>query len=167
MKIMHTRGSSLAITGQAGMILLVMQPSAQVWFEPERARQVFGYWFGPSEEVPSAPLGRPTGAVLPVLGTDLRAPELICLDLVPVENYWLILSEVGRYTYRHTTGLLYGEQFRFVPVREAVGTWPVVFLVEYAESIAPEMIAARYGVDAAGHARKDARAVQLRLVRCE
>lgn len=157
--------SDLAAAGRAGMIRLVIQRSTQPRLEPELARQVFGYWFGPSEEIPNAPVGRPTGAVLPEIGKDLRAQELVCLDLVPVENYWLVLSEMGRYTYRHTTGLLYGEPFCFAPVREAVDEWPVVFSVAYTESIAPQAIAAKYGIDAAARARTDAPAVQLHLTR--
>jgi hypothetical protein len=157
--------AGLTVAGRAGTIRTVMLHSTQAMLKPERDRQVFGYWFGPREEIPSAPTGRPTGAVLPEIGKDLHAPELICLDLVPVDNYWLVLSEVGRYTYRHTTELLYGEQFCFVPVREAVDAWPVVFHVEYADPIAPDLIAARYGNDAWANARPDALAVQLRLIR--
>ncbi len=110
-------------------------------------------------------MGRPTGAVLPRTGKDLRAADLVCLDLVPVENYWLVLSELGRYTYRHTSGLLHDEKWCFVPVPDAVDGWPVAFSVEYAESTAPNMIAASYGIEAEGRARPDASAVQLRLVR--
>jgi hypothetical protein len=147
------------------MIRTVILFSAQTVLKPERDRQVFGYWFGPKEEIPSAPTGRPTGAVLPEIGKDLRAPELICLDLVPIDNYWVVLSELGRYTYRHTAELVYGEEMRFVPVPDAVGAWPIIFGVQYADSIEREALAAKYGLDAWENARPDARAVQLRLVR--
>ena len=127
---------------------------------------MFGYWFGPHEAPPRAPIGRPTGAVLLESGKDLRAAEILCLDLVPVENYWLVLSELGRYTYRHTAGLIHGEKWRFVPIPEkADGAWPTIFAVAYADSIAHQQIAARYGADAAARGRTDARAVQLRLTR--
>ncbi len=139
--------------------------SEQAQLEPELLRQVFGYWFGPSEEIPDAPIGRPTGAVLPELGRDLHEQDLVCLDLISVQNYWLVLSELGRYTYRHTTGLLHDEQWRFVPVPDAVDRWPVVFSVTYTDSIEPDAIAAGYGDEASTRTRRDAAAVQLRLVR--
>jgi hypothetical protein len=99
--------ADLTVAGRAGTIRTVITLSAHTTPKPVRDRQVYGYWFGPSDgDIPSAPMGRLPGAVLPEIGKDLHAPELICLDLVPVDNYWLVLSEVGRYTYRHTTGLL-------------------------------------------------------------
>lgn len=134
--------------------------------DPELERQLFGYWFGPHEALPSAPIGRPTGAVLLEIGKDLLSAEIVCLDLVPVENYWIVLSELGRYTYRHTAGLIHGEKWRFVPIPEGVaGKWPAVFAVAYAASLPHQRIAARYGAEAAARARTDARAVQLRLTR--
>lgn len=132
---------------------------------PELDRQVFGYWFGPGEDIPGAPVGWPTGAVLPPVSGAITNPEVVCLDLVPVHNYWLVLSELGRYTYRHTAGLLNGEEWRFVPVKEAVRMWPVVFSVDFASSIATGEIEARYGFEASTRARLDAPAVQLRLRR--
>ena len=132
---------------------------------PELDRQVFGYWYGPGEEIPSAPVGSPTGAVLLVLDESIKDAEVVCLDLVPVHNYWLVLSELGRYTYRHTSGLLQGEEWRFVPVKEASGAWPTVFSVTFAESIAAGAIETRYGFEASTRARLDAPAVQLRLHR--
>lgn len=136
---------------------------------PELGRQVFGYWFGPGEEIPASAVGSPTGAVLPPTRDLIKdtpvGSEIVCLDLVPVHNYWLVLSELGRYTYRHTAGLLNDEAWRFVPVKEAVGMWPVVFEAKLADPIAVPDIEARYGFEASTRARLDAPAVQLRLSR--
>lgn len=134
----------------------------------ELDRQVFGYWFGPREQnqIPARPIGRPTGAVLPEAGIDLRtAIEARCLDLVPVQNHWLVLSELGRYTYQHTSGMIHGERWVFVPVTEAVGSWPVLFAVDYTPALSLDDVENRYGVDARQRARPDALAVQLRLWR--
>lgn len=108
--------------------------------------------------------GQPAPCWPPVSGA-ITNPEVVCLDLVPVHNYWLVLSELGRYTYRHTAGLLNGEEWRFVPVKEAVGMWPMVFSVSFANSIAIGEIEARYGFEASTRTRLDAPAVQLRLRR--
>lgn len=132
---------------------------------PEHPSQVFGYWFGPGQDPPAAPVGLPTGALLPALGVTFAADVIVCLDLVPVRNYWLVLSELGRYTYQHTSGLLLGEQWRFAPVREVAGGWPVLFSVAYDEPLSRAEIVDRYGEDAAARARPDACAVQLRLSR--
>jgi hypothetical protein len=132
---------------------------------PELDRQVFGYWFGPGDDIPGAPVGWPTGAVLPPVSGAITNPEVVCLDLVPVHNYWLVLSELSRYTYRHTAGLLNGEEWRFVPVKDMVGMWPMVLSVSFADSIATSEIEARYGFEASTRARLNAPAVQLRLRR--
>jgi hypothetical protein len=138
---------------------------SNLWLVPELDRQVFGYWFGPGDDILGAPMGWPTGAVLPPENGAITDPEVVCLDLVPVHNYWLVLSELGRYTYRHTAGLLNGEEWRFVPVKEAVGMWPMIFSVSFVESIATGAIEARYGFEASTRARVDAPAVQLCLRR--
>ena len=132
---------------------------------PELDRQLFGYWFGPGEDIPRAPIGWPTGAVLPRSGQGVELDDFICLDLVPVNNYWLVLSERGRYTYRHTAGLLNGEAWRFVPVKEPAGSWPVVFDANFAPPLGPHAIESHFGFEAASRSRPDAPAVQLRLVR--
>lgn len=126
--------------------------------------QVFGYWFGPGEDIPSRPIGPPTGAVLPRPGSSFRDAELLCLDLIPFDNYWLVLSELGRYTYDHTSGLLYGEEWRFVPVPAVLGEWPVYFVATYADPLDPSALA-RYGAEVPPRARHDAPAVQLHLRR--
>lgn len=132
----------------------------------ELDRQVFGYWFGPDDEVPTTPIGCPTGAVLPPAGSALVDRDVVCLDLVPVYNHWTVLSERGQYTYRHTAGLLNGEVWWFVPVKEvAGGAWPVVFSVALVDSIRAGDIEARYGFEASTRARLDAAAIQLRLRR--
>lgn len=138
----------------------------QVPVSPELVGQVAGYWFGPGDRVPPRPVGNPTGALLPARGTDFRAPQLTCLDLVPVRNYWIVLSELGRYTYRHTSGLLLDERWIFVPMPEFTdGKWPRKYAVTYGSSLRHNQIAAAYGDEAASRARPDADAVQLRLRR--
>lgn len=133
---------------------------------PELDRQVFGYWFGPGETPPPSPVGWPTGAILPAVGRSLSELEVTCLDLVPVHNYWLVLSERGVYTYRHTAGLLNGEtDWRFVPARQVLGEWPVIFNAALLDPVDPADIESRYGFEAATRARLDAPAVQLRLQR--
>lgn len=131
---------------------------------PELKGQVFGYWFGPRERIPKDPPGVPTGAVLPRGRTPFKTKQLSCLDLVNVQNYWLVLSELGRYTYNHTTGLLRGEDWSFVPVPEVTGRWPVAYAVSYDEPLSASEVARLYGADVASRARPDAPAVQLRLV---
>lgn len=132
--------------------------------DPELPRQVFGYWFGPGEPVSKRPVGPPTGAVLPRINSSFSEDvELDCLDLVPVQNYWLVLSDLGRYTYRHTSGMLHRERWLFVPVPDALeGRWPVRFHASYAPSLALERLK-EWGPEAPLRARKDAPAVQLRL----
>jgi hypothetical protein len=142
----------------------VQAASSPLKVDPELQGQVFGYWFGPDEDIPDRPIGPPTGAVLPLPGSSFDDAELLCLDLIPVENYWLVLSELGRYTYQHTTGMLYDEEWVFIPVREVLGAWPVHFIATYAESLTPSALA-RYGPEVLTRARQDALAVQLRLRR--
>lgn len=132
---------------------------------PELDRQVFGYWFGPGDEIPTSPIGSPTGAVLPRMNTTIGSSDLLCLDLVPVQNYWLVLSELGRYTYQHTSGMLNGEEWRFVPVKEAAGRWPVVFRVTFADAIHPDHVQDHYGFEASTRVRLGAPVVQLHLLR--
>lgn len=134
--------------------------------DPEIPRQVFGYWFGPGEPVSKRPVGPPTGAVLPKTNASFALDiELDCLDLVPVQNYWLILSDLGRYTYRHTSGLLHDERWLFVPVPEALeGKWPVRFHATYGPSLAWGSLK-EWGSEAPLRARKDAPLVQLHLRR--
>jgi hypothetical protein len=132
--------------------------------DPELRDQVFGYWFGPGEDIPSRPIGPPTGAVLPGPGSSFHDPELLCLDLIPIDNYWIVMSELGRYSYDHTSGLLYDEEWKFVPVPGVAGPWPVSFIATYAEPLEPSGFA-RYGAEVPARARHDARAVQLRLRR--
>jgi hypothetical protein len=121
--------------------------------DPELDRQVFGYWFAPGEAISPFPPGRPTGAVLPRIGASLDGTEMLCFDL----------SEPGPHTHGHTSGLLHDDEWRFVPVPEAVGNWPVVFAVTHAGSLTCEEIKASYGPEATLRARADAPAVQLRL----
>jgi hypothetical protein len=134
--------------------------------DPELPCQVFGYWFGPEEHVSVRPVGPPSGAVLPRANSSFsRETELDCLDLVPVQNYWRVLSDLGRYIYRHTSGVLHGERWIFVPVPEALeGRWPVRFRVSYAPSLTWDSLKA-WGREAALRARKDAPTVQLHLRR--
>ena len=88
----------------------------------------------------------------------------MCLDLVRVDTrsgfVWLPLSEAGRYTYAHSLGLLQNE-----PWRLAIwdGAAVIVYEAEYADSVAPDLIASLYGAEAQGRARPDKPAVQLRL----
>ena len=142
----------------------VAAPIRRIKLNPELPEQVFGYWFGEGERVPSKPVGAPTGAVLPRPGATLSEASLLCLDLVPVENYWLVLTELGRYTYRHTSGLLQKERWFFVPVPDAVGRWPARFEASSAPSLPWEELDL-YGIEARARARQDAPAVQLRLRR--
>jgi hypothetical protein len=130
-----------------------------------------GEFIGPS---PNQAVGeRPTrfaSAVLPRLSADPeRDASMVCLDLVqvaladtPYDWAWVPLSEAGVYTWGHTIGLNLREPWRFV-------TWafgvPRVYQVAYAELLAPGDIAILYGIDAAGSARLDYKAVQLLLSR--
>jgi hypothetical protein len=151
--------------GRDKVLALLSDRLSNLQLRPELDGQVFGYWFGPDDSIPDAPVGSPTGAVLPRPAASIGALELTCLDLVPVHNWWLVLSELGRYTYRHTAGLLNGEDgWRFVPVKNAAaGAWPLVYSVEFAESMPADTIEAAYGFEASTRARLDAPAVQLRL----
>jgi hypothetical protein len=88
----------------------------------------------------------------------------VCLDLVRVDTRsgfaWLPLSEAGRYTYAHSLGLLQKE-----PWRLAIWDGAAVSLyeAEYANSLAPDLIAPLYGAEAQARARPDRPAVQLRI----
>jgi hypothetical protein len=133
--------------------------------KPEVRGQVAGYWFGPGERVPRKPVGLPTGALLPARGSSVADDELLCLDLVPFQHFWIPLSEAGRYTYRHSSGILFDTQpWLFVPVPEATGgRWPVKFLVSYGTPLERAAVEERYGKEVARRARPDVPAVQLRL----
>jgi hypothetical protein len=131
----------------------------------ELAGQIYGYWFEPGARIPSSPVGCPTGAVLPRLWEDLNRSETFCLDLVTVEGRWLVLSELGRHTHLHSSGLLRRERWRFVPVPEAVdGEWPAAFSACFVDSIGYANIEECYGQEATRGARADSPSVQLRLV---
>jgi hypothetical protein len=139
--------------------------------DPELLRQVFGFWLEPGESVPSWPpryegrIVRPTGAVLPPLDVPvLDVSEVICLDLITMENYWLPLSKQSLYTYKHSWCLLNGEVWRFIPIKEAVGSWPVVYEVFLASPVSSDEIGAIYGEDVASRAPQRP-IVQLRLMR--
>lgn len=125
--------------------------------------QLSGYWVRPSDEIPAVQPGyRPTGAVLPKAGTSVGR-GFLCLDLVSVDYDWLVLSESGMYTYSHSEGLLRGERgWRFVTWR---GGQRLVFNATFSERdlLDPLRVQVEYGDAAAGHARRDRRAVQLRL----
>lgn len=123
-----------------------------------------GYWLDPgraSEATP--PAYRPTGAILRRTG-ESRRDEFVCLDLVRVDTSggfaWLPLSEAGRYTYAHSLGLFQKEPWRLAIWDSATVT---LYEAEYADSLAPELIAPLYGAEAQARARPDKPAVQLRL----
>lgn len=125
--------------------------------------QIFGYWYEDDRAIPPyPPQYRPTGAVLPRLGTT-SLDEFFCLDLVLVQAgprwVWLPLSESGIYTYVHSLGLFYGGTLCFVTWNEHA----TVYDVEYADFLPPQSISSHYGKDVAARAREDRDAVQLRL----
>jgi len=141
-----------------------MNAAAASILSEELEGQWSGYWLDPGR-MPEAmpPAYRPTGAILRRVG-EARRDELVCLDLVRVETRsgfaWLPLSEAGRYTYAHSLGLLQKE-----PWRLAIWDGAAVSLydAEYADALAPDLIAPLYGAEAQGRARPDRPAVQLRL----
>lgn len=128
-----------------------MLSTMELKVDPELLRQVFGYWLEPGEPVPSwPPRLRPSGAVLPPLDA---APELLCLDLCLVNNYWHVTS-TARSTQKHLWCMRAGELWRFVPVKDFVGRWPMVFDVSFASPLKREEIEPIYGPDAAARAPK-------------
>jgi hypothetical protein len=128
--------------------------------------QLSGYWLDRDQPTPPRPTYEYTGAVLPRRDED-RLVDFLCLDLVLVEVgptfVWLPLSDVGRYTYAHSLGLIYGEPWRLV-IYDRGGVIEE-YDATYGESLPPERIAYHYGNDAAMRARQDYPAVQLRLRR--
>jgi hypothetical protein len=124
------------------------------------AGQVTGYWFGPRDEIPPRPEGRPTGAVLAELGGTLYTAP--CLDLVLVNYLWVPLSMTGAPTYMHAAGLMAQETWRFVLADEP---WPSIAIAELATPLPPTQIQAKFGIDAHVRARHDREAVQIRFRR--
>lgn len=126
--------------------------------------QFLGYWLEPGRPVAAIPTGiRETGAVLRRLD-DQTSDNFECLDLVLVDAaamfIWMPLSDAGRYTYAHSSGLLRGEPWRFA-ARVAAG-W-VEYLASYSSSLQPSQLLFAYGAEAQARARRDIPAVQLRL----
>jgi hypothetical protein len=128
--------------------------------------QLSGYWLDRDQPTPPRPTYEYTGAVL------LRSDEddlvdFRCLDLVLVDAgskfVWLPLSEMGRHTYAHSLGLIYGEPWRLVIYDRGGGIQ--AYDASYDESLPQERIAYYYGNDAAMRARQDYPTVQLRLRR--
>jgi len=74
-----------------------------------------GLFIGPGQKVSGMP-SRLLSAVLPALSADpTRDPELVCLDLYqrvtdgqPRDWEWHVVSEIGRYSWGHTSGLNLG-----------------------------------------------------------
>jgi hypothetical protein len=152
--------------GRARKLLRAVQP-----LSPPRdviEGQLSGYWLDRDRPVPPRPTYAYTGAFLP--RRDEKAlVDFLCLDLVRVDAgpgpgfVWLPLSDVGRYTYAHSLGLLYGEAWRLV-VYDCGGIVQK-YEAAYGEALLPEQIACHYGDDAALRARQDYPTVQLRLRR--
>lgn len=78
---------------------------------------------------------------------------------------WYPLSEAGRYTYLHSSGLIYGERYRFVPRTQPWAT-EVYEAADYGEFLEPAEVARLYGQEAAARARPDRKTVQFVLSRC-
>ena len=119
--------------------------------------QILGDWYGPYDTVPVAPPlhHRPTGAVLP---HGEPGPEFVALDLVHLTDAWWPLSEAGRYTYKHSEGLLRGERWYFL------GRSGVLYEAAYAELLSSRArVETLYGAEAARRCRPDKPIVQLNL----
>lgn len=80
----------------------------------------------------------------------------------PNDWIWGVLSEAGLSTFSHTIGMNRGERWQFA-------TWELgavrVYSAEYAPVLSQADVARSYGQDAAGQARRDRPAVQLKLTR--
>ena len=130
--------------------------------------QLSGYWLDRDQPTTPRPTYEYTGAVLP-RRNEADLVDFVCLDLVLVDAgpqfVWLPLSEVGRYTYAHSLGLIYGESWRFV-IYDRGGVIQE-YAASYDEALPQERIAYYYGNDAAMRARQDYPAVQLRLRRTQ
>lgn len=143
------------------------QPQWGVWPEPSDLAgpiegQLSGWWIAPWEEPPSsAPAIRHGGAIL-VRGGQTTATEARALDLVPFDDAWLVLSEAGLYTYRHSEGLARGERWRlFVPGRR-LSDPPQIFEAHLSPArLSRSALAEHYGDEAARRARPDRDSIEL------
>jgi hypothetical protein len=128
--------------------------------------QLFGYWLDQDRPTPPRPTYEYTGAVLPRLA-EKDLIDFVCLDLVLVDAgptfVWLPLSDVGRYAYSRSLGLIYDEPWSLAIYDH--GDIVQEYDDAYAESLPQEQIAYYYGNAAAMKARQDYPAVQLRLRR--
>jgi hypothetical protein len=124
---------------------------------------VEGYWFGPEEALPAvAPGYRPTGALLPEVGTSLEGGS--CLDLVRFDDEWFPLSEAGAWTYAHSAELIRGRGYRFIPVGDPWGK--NVYAVEAEDWLDDiDQIMSRFGAEVAARARTDYPALLVRARR--
>jgi hypothetical protein len=128
-------------------------------------RQVSGYWFALHEKTPGKlPTWLPTGALLPRTGHGLRDGGVL-LVLVPIDYVWFPLSERGVYTYAHSSGLVRGEAWRFVPCDAQDTPWPTEYLARMAEPLAWEDVERLYGTEPARRARRDVASMQVQAQR--
>jgi hypothetical protein len=131
---------------------------------PEIPGQIIGVWVGPNDPMPG-PDSASTGAILPRIGVQLDANEILALHLVKVEDVWLPLSDAAIRTYSHSSGLAGTEYWRFF-TKPVSRLGVLTFAATYDQSrISVEEVEHFYGRDAAARARIDRKTLQLRLSR--
>jgi hypothetical protein len=82
-----------------------------------------------------------------------------------IDGAWYPLSEAGLYTYAHSSGLVFGDRYRFV---RADGSWGgEIYEVELADALEGGAVGEWYGHEAELRSFSDYPTVQLRLRRVQ
>jgi hypothetical protein len=121
-------------------------------YRPDIEGQQEGWWYTDRENVPfDLPSYHPTGALLFEKGTESLPAQ--ALTLVDIDDYWMVLSELGARTYIAGTRFVEGDDMFFCPSgRDTVEIWRV----SPVDPIPFDDIARRFDPAAVDRARDDA-----------
>jgi hypothetical protein len=135
----------------------------QEYWPPKGRRFIPGFWVIPDwpQGVP-AKNDDPTGVVMIERTIERPATRFRAVDVMPCgDQKPFLLSQHGRYTYRHSSELLHGREVLFVPIDE----WPIAYKVSYGKPMSASSIGGFFGQEARSMARNDVETVVLWLSR--
>ena len=130
---------------------------------PKGKRYIPGFWVIPELDDGVPPKSSdPTGVVMIERIVQRPASRFRVVDVMPCgEKKPFLLSQHGRYTYRHSSDLMCGLEVLFVPIDE----WPIAYKVRYGKPMSPSSIRGFFGEEARSMARGDVDTVVLWLSR--
>ncbi len=128
-------------------------------------RQRLGWWFENIEHAPELePQHKPTGALL--FEGEKENPPGNALVLVDVDNYWCVLSELGRGTYRASAQLTNGQEMFFIPQKDDFYLHLEMWKVRFVDFLEFDRISDLFGPEAEDRARPDAPSIRVEVTLC-